>query len=54
MRSPQQLREAAKEARDQARVIADPLIKARLHEIAGQLEALADQLEQGFDPDRRS
>lgn len=54
MINPEHLRQQAKEARNQARFATDPVTKVKLHEIAKQLETLADHLEQSFDPDRRS
>ena len=45
------IRQHSKEARDTAARVADPLVKARLHEIANMLEKLADDLERQFDTD---
>jgi hypothetical protein len=44
----------AREAREQAHRATDPLIKAKLHEIANSLEKAADDLERISDPERRS
>ena len=41
----ERLRQQAKEAREAARLAADPLVKARLHEIANMLEKLARELD---------
>jgi hypothetical protein len=46
------LREHAKALRDHARRETDPLIKARLHQIANDLEAAAAEIERHRD--RRS
>jgi hypothetical protein len=48
------VREHAKRAREAAQLATDPMIKARLHEIANDLEKLAEELEGPSDPDQRS
>ena len=51
--TPDALREHAEEARESARIMTDPLAKARLHDIANTLESLAQELESRSGPDRR-
>jgi hypothetical protein len=48
------IREHAKKAREAAHRATDPMTKARLHEIANDLERVAEELEGKSDPERRS
>jgi hypothetical protein len=53
MITPDHIRRRAKEAQEEAQLATDPMVKARLHEIANELERLADEMEGLSDPDRR-
>jgi hypothetical protein len=48
------IREHARQAREAAQQATDPMTKARLHEIANNLDRVADELEGRSDPERRS
>jgi hypothetical protein len=48
------IREHAKQAREAAQQASDPMTKARLHQIANDLEKVAEELEGRSDPERRS
>lgn len=55
MATSERIRQHAIAAREEAQRTPNPMVKARLHEIANELEKLADELERGaFDGDRRS
>jgi hypothetical protein len=48
----QRIRGYAQEARQEAKLASDPLVKARLHEIANGLERLAEEIERRPSRDR--
>jgi len=50
----ERIREHARKAREAAHLATDPMTKVRLHEIANDLEKVADALEGRFDPEQRS
>jgi hypothetical protein len=50
----QRIRGYAQEARQEAKLASDALVKARLHEIANELERLAEEIERLPSRDRSS